>query len=79
MKSIASCLKAKSEPSECALGEKKASTFAGNLTILGSIANIIVIEGASSRVKIGFLEYLKVGLPLTVLSLMAGVIILSLF
>jgi Na+/H+ antiporter NhaD/arsenite permease-like protein len=56
-----------------------ASTFAGNLTILGSIANIIVIEGASSRVKIGFLEYLKVGLPLTVLSLMAGVIILSLF
>ncbi|NAZ30768.1 MAG: anion transporter [Caldimicrobium sp.] len=56
-----------------------ASTFAGNLTILGSVANIIVIEGASSRVKIGFLEYLKVGLPLTVLSLMAGVIILSLF
>jgi Na+/H+ antiporter NhaD/arsenite permease-like protein len=56
-----------------------ASTFAGNLTILGSIANIIVIEGASSRVKIGFLEYLKLGLPLTVLSLMAGVIILSLF
>jgi Na+/H+ antiporter NhaD/arsenite permease-like protein len=56
-----------------------ASTFAGNLTILGSIANIIVIEGASSRVKIGFLEYLKVGLPLTVLSLMTGVIILSLF
>jgi Na+/H+ antiporter NhaD/arsenite permease-like protein len=56
-----------------------ASTFAGNLTILGSIANIIVIEGASSRVKIGFLEYLKVGVPLTVLSLMAGVIILSLF
>ena len=56
-----------------------ASTFAGNLTILGSIANIIVIEGASSRVKIGFLEYLKVGLPLTILSLMVGVIILSLF
>jgi Na+/H+ antiporter NhaD/arsenite permease-like protein len=56
-----------------------ASTFAGNITILGSIANIIVIEGASSRVKIGFLEYLKVGFPLTVLSLMAGVIILSLF
>jgi Na+/H+ antiporter NhaD/arsenite permease-like protein len=66
-------------PSACAHGEKKASTFAGNLTILGSIANIIVIEGASSRVMIGFLEYLKVGLPLTVLSLMAVVIILNLF
>jgi len=56
-----------------------ASTFAGNLTILGSIANIIVIEGASSKVKIGFLEYLKIGLPLTVLSILAGLIILNLF
>jgi Na+/H+ antiporter NhaD/arsenite permease-like protein len=46
---------------------------------LGSISNIIGVEGASLRVKIGFLEYLKVGVPLTVLSLMAGVIILSLF
>jgi len=55
------------------------STFAGNLTILGSIANIIVIEGASSRVKISFLKYLKVGIPVTLLSILAGFIILSLY
>jgi len=55
------------------------STFAGNLTILGSIANIIVIEGASSRVKIGFLEYLKIGIPVTLFSILAGFLILSLY
>ncbi len=53
------------------------STLAGNLTILGSIANIIVIEGASNRVKIGFLEYLKVGVPVTLLSLIIGYFIIS--
>ncbi|WP_353735842.1 SLC13 family permease [Thermodesulfobacterium sp.] len=55
------------------------STFAGNLTILGSIANIIVIEGASSKVKIGSFEYLKIGLPVTLLSVLVGLVILSLF
>ncbi|WP_051132407.1 SLC13 family permease [Thermodesulfobacterium thermophilum] len=55
------------------------STFAGNLTILGSIANIIVIEGASPKVKIGFFEYLKIGLPVTLLSVLVGLVILSLF
>ena len=53
------------------------STFAGNLTILGSIANIIVIESASPKVKIGFLEYLKVGVPVTILSILVGFLILS--
>ena len=53
------------------------STLAGNLTILGSIANIIVIEGASTKVKISFWEYLKVGFPLTLLSILAGFFILK--
>lgn len=48
------------------------STLAGNLTILGSIANIIVVEGARPRVQIGFAEYLKVGIPLTIATIIAG-------
>jgi Na+/H+ antiporter NhaD/arsenite permease-like protein len=55
------------------------STLAGNLTILGSIANIIVIEGASTKVKISFWEYLKVGFPLTLLSILTGFVILKFF
>jgi len=53
------------------------STLAGNLTLLGSIANLIVVERARYEVKISFLEYLKVGLPLTVLTLGLGVLMLS--
>jgi len=48
------------------------STLAGNLTILGSIANIIVVEGARPRVQIVFSEYLKVGIPLTIATIIAG-------
>jgi len=49
------------------------STLAGNLTILGSIANMIVVESARPRVNIGFVEYLKVGIPLTIATLLIGV------
>jgi Na+/H+ antiporter NhaD/arsenite permease-like protein len=55
------------------------STFAGNLTILGSIANIIVIESASPKVKISFLEYLKIGVPVTILSILFGFLVLSIW
>src|SRR5512136_2333447 len=48
------------------------STLAGNLTILGSIANIIVVEGARPKVTIGFFEYLKVGAPLTLATIIVG-------
>jgi Na+/H+ antiporter NhaD/arsenite permease-like protein len=41
-----------------------ASTFAGNLTLVGSVANIIVAESAREIGGLGFLEHLKVGLPL---------------
>lgn len=40
------------------------STFAGNLTLLGSVANIIVAESARDLGGIGFFDYLKVGVPL---------------
>jgi Na+/H+ antiporter NhaD/arsenite permease-like protein len=50
-----------------------ASTFAGNLTILGSVANLIVVEAArAARVEIGFVEYCKVGVPVTLVTLFLG-------
>jgi Na+/H+ antiporter NhaD/arsenite permease-like protein len=49
-----------------------ASTFAGNLTLVGSAANLIVAEKAQAEgVHLGFWAYLRVGLPL---SLLAGVL-----
>jgi Na+/H+ antiporter NhaD/arsenite permease-like protein len=51
-----------------------ASTLAGNLTILGSIANLIVVEGARRHgVTIGFWDYAKVGVPLTIVTLALGI------
>jgi Na+/H+ antiporter NhaD/arsenite permease-like protein len=50
-----------------------ASTFAGNLTVLGSVANLIVVQQAASRgVAIGFWEYLRIGAPLTLMTLALG-------
>ena len=49
-----------------------ASTLAGNLTITGSVANIIVVERARPEVEIGFLEYLRIGLPVTLVTLAIG-------
>ena len=50
------------------------STLAGNLTITGSVANIIVVEKARAEAHIGFLEYMKIGVPVTVLTLAAGLL-----
>jgi Na+/H+ antiporter NhaD/arsenite permease-like protein len=56
-----------------------ASTLAGNLTILGSIANLIVVQGARAKgVTIGFWDYFRVGAPLTVLTILVGMWWLSL-
>jgi Na+/H+ antiporter NhaD/arsenite permease-like protein len=45
------------------------STFAGNLTVTGSVANLIVLESARrEKIHIGFWDYLKVGLPVTLLT-----------
>ncbi len=50
------------------------STLAGNLTITGSVANIIVVEKARSKAHIGFLEYMKIGVPVTVITLAIGLL-----
>ena len=55
------------------------STLAGNLTVLGSVANLIVVENARrAGTELGFMEYLKVGVPLTVLTTLVGVAWLAL-
>jgi Na+/H+ antiporter NhaD/arsenite permease-like protein len=55
-----------------------ATTFAGNLTILGSVANIIVVESARGHVEVGFWDYARFGIPVTILTTAAGMIILLL-
>jgi Na+/H+ antiporter NhaD/arsenite permease-like protein len=54
------------------------TTLAGNLTILGSVANIIVVESARKHVQFGFWDYAKFGIPVTVLTTVTGMIILLL-
>ena len=50
-----------------------ASTLAGNLTVLGSVANLIVVQLArADGVTIGFWEYFRVGAPLTLLTILVG-------
>jgi Na+/H+ antiporter NhaD/arsenite permease-like protein len=61
------------DPQRAWLTLAMASTLAGNLTILGSIANLIVVEGARRRgVAVSFGEYARVGLPLTLATLAFG-------
>ncbi len=54
-----------------------ASTFAGNLTLIGSAANIIVAEASREVGGIGFLAYLRIGVPLALLGTGVGVLWLS--
>jgi Na+/H+ antiporter NhaD/arsenite permease-like protein len=50
-----------------------ASTLAGNFTLLGSIANLIVVQkAAASGVTIDFWSYFRVGAPLTLVTLAMG-------
>lgn len=50
------------------------TTLAGNLTLLGSIANLIVLEGARRQgITIRFVDHLKVGLPVTVATMGFGI------
>jgi Na+/H+ antiporter NhaD/arsenite permease-like protein len=54
------------------------STLAGNLTISGSIANLIVVEIAKrEHVNVTAWDYFKVGFPLTIFTIMVGVLWLS--
>jgi len=70
---------AMADPAEAWLLLAMASTFAGNLTLVGSVANLIVAEGAAVQgVRVSFLDYLRAGLPVTVLTLAIGTALLPL-
>jgi Na+/H+ antiporter NhaD/arsenite permease-like protein len=56
-----------------------ATTFAGNLTIIGSVANMIVVESAREHLEIGFWDYARFGIPITILTTIAGIFVLLLF
>jgi Na+/H+ antiporter NhaD/arsenite permease-like protein len=61
------------EPRISWLALAMSTTLAGNLTVLGSIANLIVVEGAKRRgVRISFTQHLAVGLPVTIVTLIFG-------
>jgi Na+/H+ antiporter NhaD/arsenite permease-like protein len=60
------------DPKHAWLTLAMASTLAGNLTITGSVANIIVVERARPEVHIGFWDYFRVGFPVTIITLAAG-------
>jgi Na+/H+ antiporter NhaD/arsenite permease-like protein len=50
-----------------------ATTYAGNFTLLGSIANLIVAESAKKRgVRLGFWKYFLAGAPITVVTILIG-------
>src|SRR5690606_22897479 len=49
-----------------------ASTFAGNLTLLGSVANVIVAESARKWGGLGFREHFKFGAPLALITTALG-------
>ncbi len=54
-----------------------ASTLAGNATIIGAMANLIVIESAQKRkIKIGFFEFLKSGIIVTLLTLIISMAVI---
>jgi Na+/H+ antiporter NhaD/arsenite permease-like protein len=66
------------DPARAWLTLAAATTLAGNLTLLGSVANLIVAETARQRgVVLGFGEYLKAGVPITLLTLIIAVAWLS--
>jgi Na+/H+ antiporter NhaD/arsenite permease-like protein len=60
------------DPHTAWLGLAMASTLAGNLTITGSVANIIVVESAKPDVHISFWDYFRAGFPITLLSTLFG-------
>ncbi len=54
------------------------STFAGNLTLLGSVANLIVAEAGRDVGGMGFVAYARVGAPLALITSAVGVVWLAL-
>jgi Na+/H+ antiporter NhaD/arsenite permease-like protein len=55
------------------------STFAGNLTLFGSVANVIVAQGAQQRSPLRFTDFLWAGVPITIVTTAVGVLLLWVF
>ena len=54
------------------------STLGGNLTIIGAVANIIVVEGAAREgIHVGFVEFLRVGAVVTAITVGIAILILG--
>jgi Na+/H+ antiporter NhaD/arsenite permease-like protein len=56
-----------------------ASTFAGNLTLVGSVANLIVANGAKQECPLGFWSFMKVGVPSTIVTTIIGLLSIYLY
>jgi Na+/H+ antiporter NhaD/arsenite permease-like protein len=62
------------DPTRAWLLVAMASTLAGNLTLVGSVANLIVAQRARRHgITLGFWAYFQVGAPLTVLTILFGI------
>ena len=61
------------DPQRAWLVVAMAATLAGNFTLVGSVANLIVAQRAKARgVELGFWSYFKVGAPLTLATILIG-------
>jgi Na+/H+ antiporter NhaD/arsenite permease-like protein len=65
------------DPARAWLTLAMSSTLAGNLTLLGSVANLIVAQRARGQAEISFREYARTGIPLTAVTLAVGVWMLN--
>ena len=68
----------RSRDDDARLDAALATTFAGNLTIIGSVANMIVVESAREHIQVGFWDYARFGIPITILTTATGVLVLLL-
>ncbi len=59
------------------LGLASATTLAGNATIIGAMANLIVIESAQNKgIKISFMEFFKPGIIVSLSTLLISLLVL---
>jgi Na+/H+ antiporter NhaD/arsenite permease-like protein len=66
------------EPARLWLVVAVSSTFAGNLLLIGSMANLVVAERAAARGEhLGFLEFARAGAPIALLSVAWGLLWLA--
>jgi Na+/H+ antiporter NhaD/arsenite permease-like protein len=64
------------EPQRAWLVVAMASTLAGNFTLLGSVANLIVAQrAAQDGIEIGFWAYFRIGAPLTLITIAIGALL----